>query len=96
MRNFITGVAYTGSNVLRLEEAAEENEFTSPYWLTYRQACEKNLSVRGQHGTQIIRIALKNMPDQNTGKIRKIKVKKVYTVFNLDQCSTQPLEVEVL
>lgn len=89
MRNFITGVAYTGSNALRLQEAAIENGFGSPYWLTYRQACEKKLSVRGQHGTKIIRIVKKKIIDDVTKKPKVVSGKKIYTVFNMSQCKSE-------
>ena len=50
--NLTTGKPYTGINVLMLWSAALSRNYTSPYWLTYRQAAERGGQVRkGEHGT---------------------------------------------
>ncbi len=50
-RNFRTGSPYRGANILILWSSS----FTSPYWLTYKQAQELGGNVRkGEKGTQIV------------------------------------------
>jgi antirestriction protein ArdC len=90
MFNFVTKTPYSGKNVGALEEAAMMFGFSSEYWMTFKQAMELGLSVKGQSGTQIVRIVLKKVRDRDTGEVKKIRVPKRYTVFNLDQ--TSPVE----
>src|SRR5579883_1407793 len=50
-RNFYTGKPYRGINVLLLWSS----DYSSPFWLTFKQAQALKGSVRkGEHGTQII------------------------------------------
>ena len=91
MQNFVTKTAYSGKNVGELEMAAMMFGYQSREWLTFKQAMELGLSVKGQSGTQIVRIVIKKIRDKATGETKKVKVPKRYTVFNMDQ--TKPLEV---
>jgi antirestriction protein ArdC len=49
------GLPYSGINVLMLWLAAEEHGFTSPTWMTFKQALELGGHVRkGEHGAQVV------------------------------------------
>src|SRR4051812_19124626 len=49
------GVPYNGINVLMLWSEAVEKGFTSPYWMTFRQAALLKAHVRkGEHGVSIV------------------------------------------
>jgi antirestriction protein ArdC len=87
-RNLVTMKQYRGINVLLLWSS----EYSSPFWLTFKQAKTLKGSVRkGEHGTPII--FYKQLPeyaknDEDTiSKDERIAfVLCHYTVFNLEQC----------
>jgi antirestriction protein ArdC len=87
-RNFYTGKPYRGINVLLLWSS----EYSSPFWLTFKQAQALKGTVRkGEHGTPII--FYKQLPDHATkdeeGTDEDERVPFVlchYTVFNVEQC----------
>jgi antirestriction protein ArdC len=87
-RNFYTGKAYRGINVLLLWSS----EFGSPFWLTFKQAQALKGSVRkGEHGTPIV--FYKQLPEcatkdeEATSEDERVPfVLCHYTVFNVEQC----------
>ena len=87
-RNFYTGKPYRGINVLLLWSS----EYSSPFWLTFKQAQALKGSVRkGEHGTPII--FYKQLPEyakkdeDSTGEDERVPfVLCHYTVFNVEQC----------
>jgi antirestriction protein ArdC len=89
-RNFRTGTPYRGANVLILWSSI----YTSPYWLTYKQAQELGGNVRkGEKGTQILfwKIGKRDAKPveaegQQDDKDRKTFFCRAYTVFNVEQC----------
>ena len=90
-RNFKTGAPYRGANVLILWSSP----YTSPYWLTFKQAKEMGGTVRkGEKGTQILfwKIGKRDAQGQpaeaeaTDDKARKIFFCRAYTVFNTEQC----------
>ncbi|MHB1512051.1 ArdC family protein [Acidiferrobacter sp.] len=88
--NFATGKPYQGINVLILWSAGLNNGYTSPYWLTYKQATEKGGQVKkGEHGTHCVFYKPWESTDTNatTGEteITKGAILKSFTAFNLDQ-----------
>ena len=88
--NLTTGKPYSGINVLILWAAGLQNGYTSPYWLTYKQAADKGGQVRkGEHGTHCVFYKPWESTDTNkdTGETEIVKgaVLKSFTVFNLDQ-----------
>jgi antirestriction protein ArdC len=88
-RNAITGRAYSGVNVLLLWARAEANAYTSPTWLTYKQASEAGGYVRkGERGETIIFVSyVEAKAEREPGKPpRMIPFLKAYTVFNVAQC----------
>jgi antirestriction protein ArdC len=87
-RNFYTGKPYRGINVLLLWSS----EYSSPFWLTFKQAQALKGSVRkGEHGTPIVfykRLSEHAKKDEDpTGEDERVPfVLCHYTVFNVEQC----------
>jgi antirestriction protein ArdC len=87
-RNFYTGKPYRGINVLLLWSS----EYSSPFWLTFKQAQALKGTVRkGERGTQII--FYKQLPEYAKGDDEAASedervpfVLCHYTVFNVEQC----------
>ena len=88
-RNLISGKAYRGINIWLLSSAG----FSSPYWLTYKQAQERGGNVRkGEKGSVAIFWKLFQPKDggsqPTTGQEagRMLPLLRYYTVFNVEQC----------
>ena len=89
-RNLVSGKAYRGINIWLLSSAG----FTSPYWLTYKQAQERGGNVRkGEKGTVAIfwklfqrKDAGSNQPTTGQEAGRMLPFLRYYTVFNVEQC----------
>lgn len=86
-----SGKTYSGVNVLVLWLAAQEADFESSAWLTFKQAKELGGSVRkGSKGVQVVYFSTveRETVDGDTGEIeaKKFGFLKGYTVFNLEQC----------
>ena len=76
---------YSGVNILLLWSETIEKGYSSPYWLTYKQAAELGGNViKGQKGTAIIYYTLWEKKNEQ-GEDEKIPMLKSFTVFNLDQ-----------
>ncbi|MGF1871982.1 ArdC family protein [Photobacterium indicum] len=83
--NFKTKNQYSGVNILLLWSEIVEKGYSSPYWLTYKQAAELGGNVsKGQKGTAIIFYKMLEKEDDK-GKKETIPMLKSFTVFNLDQ-----------
>ena len=83
--NFKTKAQYSGVNILLLWSEIVEKGYSSPYWLTYKQAAELGGNViKGQKGTAIIYYTLWEKRNEQ-GEDEKIPMLKSFTVFNLDQ-----------
>lgn len=82
-------IPYTGINTLMLWGTAAEQGYTSPYWMTFKQAIELKANVRkGEKGTQIVYADKFVVEEQNTkGEMvtNQIPFLKPYTVFNASQ-----------
>jgi len=82
-------IPYTGINTLILWNAASDQGFTSPYWMTFKQANEMKAAVRkGEKGIQIVYADkfTKEEEDANGDlKSSQIPFLKSYTVFNASQ-----------
>jgi len=82
MYNYITKQEYTGGNADIL--ATAEDEFASPYFLTYRQALSINRAVkRGEHGYRLCRVV--KVQDNKSKTDRRVTRPKYFTVFNIEQ-----------
>ena len=85
-----TGKPYSGVNIIILWGAALSRGYTSPYWLTYKQAADKGGQVRkGEHGTHCVFYKPWESQETNheTGEVetKTGAVLKSFRVFNLDQ-----------
>ena len=98
-RNAFYGRPYRGINVLLLNIAAWKRGFTSPLWVTYREAKKLGGYVRpGEKGTTVIFWKFvevqekdhegKPVYDAETGEpvVKKVPFARAYTVFNVEQC----------
>jgi antirestriction protein ArdC len=89
------GMPYRGVNVLLLWGEAFEKAYTSPIWMTYRQAQELGGHVRkGEHGTFVVYADqyVKTEGDEASGEAieRRIAFMKAYVVFNVEQIAELP------
>ena len=88
-KNLSSGKTYRGINPWLLTCAG----FSSPYWLTYRQAQARGGHVRkGEKGSLAVfwklyqRKAGSAQPDGSQDASRTLPVLRKYTVFNVEQC----------
>lgn len=83
---------YRGINIVILWMSANANGYTSPYWMTYRQAAALGGQVRGgEKGTGIIKYGTyekKDAGEEPTADSEEDTTRRylrAYTVFNADQ-----------
>jgi antirestriction protein ArdC len=90
------GLPYRGINVLLLWSEAIDKGYSSPKWMTYRQAMELGGHVRkGEHGSLIVyadKITKTEENDNGEEIERDIPYMKGYTVFNVAQIEELPEE----
>lgn len=84
------GTPYRGINVLILWSEATELGYTSPTWMTYRQAQALGGQVRkDEHGTTIVyaKTIERTEDDPTTAEetVERIPLLRAYSVFNADQ-----------
>jgi antirestriction protein ArdC len=94
-KNYSSGRHYEGFNAFYLNYITQKNRFSTPYFLTFRQARELGGHVRkGEKGTQVIywkiyeekagEHANEQAEEENDRHGRKF-VPFIWTVFNIDQ-----------
>lgn len=93
--NLATGKSYSGVNILILWAAGLSHGYTSPYWLTFKQAAAMGGQVRkGEHGTHCVFYkpweAQETNNDTGETEITKGAILKSFTAFNLDQIDGIP------
>jgi len=90
-RNLVSKKPYRGVNVFLLSAS----KYTSPFWLTYRQANELRGHVRkGEESTAVIFWKVEDSkqssedlnPEETNEKNRRRFVLRYYRLFNLEQC----------
>ncbi len=88
------GVPYSGINILMLWAESTVQGFSSPTWMTYRQASELNAHVRkGEKGSLVVyanSITRTEEGEQGEESEREIHYMKGYTVFNCEQIEGLP------
>lgn len=85
--NAVSGRGYHGINVLLLWGAEQANGYTSPAWLTFKQAADCGGNVRkGEKGTQIVFWRFRQVTDSATGETRNVPMLRTFYVFNIAQC----------
>jgi antirestriction protein ArdC len=89
-----SGVRYRGINILILWGRAEEAGYSSPYWMTFKQALEYGGNVRkGEKGAQIVytnRVIKSETNEAGEDVERSFGFLKSYTVFNAEQIENLP------
>ncbi|QMW05459.1 ArdC family protein [Spirosoma foliorum] len=82
-------IPYTGINTLLLWNVASERGFTSPYWMTFKQANQMKANIcKGEKGTQIVFADTFTKAEEDANgdiKSNRIPFLKCYTVFNAAQ-----------
>lgn len=89
------GQPYAGVNILSLWCAASALGFSSPIWMTFKQAQELGGHVRkGEKGSPVVYASAftRSETDEATGQDveREIPFLKAYTVFNVEQVDGLP------
>ncbi len=94
------GESYRGVNVLLLWMSAMEHGFSSPLWMTFKQAQSLGGAVRkGQKATLIVyadQFTPKDEPRASDEEARVISFLKTYPVFNWDQIDGLPPKAAAL
>jgi len=89
-----SGQPYQGINVLLLWCEAVDKGYTTPTWITYRQAATLGGQVRkGEHGSLVVyadRIRKTETDSEGLESEREIPFLKGYTVFNIQQVEGLP------
>lgn len=94
-RNAITNRPYSGANVVLLWIEAEEKGYTSPLWLTHKQALEASGGEggvrKGEKGTRVLFWSTYRKKGANGCEDEGVASKlgmfmKSYVVFNVEQC----------
>lgn len=88
------GIPYSGINTLMLWGTAAEQGYTSPYWMTFKQALELDANVRkGEKATQVVyadKIVREEQAANGETTLNQIPFLKCYTVFNASQIDGLP------
>jgi antirestriction protein ArdC len=92
--NYDSGKEYQGINTLMLGGSALCNNYSSPYWLTYRQAQKHGGNVKqGEHGSIVVwkESGFNKVKNKDgTEGLKPYFYMKYFTVFNLEQCQGVP------
>lgn len=82
---------YQGINVLMLWISAYSHQFSSSYWMTYRQAQQYKAQVRkGEASTTVVFFKPLKVKDKQTGEDKVIPMLRTYACFNGDQINELP------
>ncbi|QYN41013.1 ssDNA-binding domain-containing protein (plasmid) [Pseudonocardia sp. DSM 110487] len=85
-RSMSTGKLYRGGNVMLLAISARVNDYTSPWWGTYRQIAERGGQVRGGEKSTLITFWRTDVEtDERTGQERRRVILRTSRVFNAEQ-----------
>jgi antirestriction protein ArdC len=87
-QNAVSNRPYSGCNVILLWFARERG-WTTPRFLTFKQALEAGGHVRkGEHGQKVYFV--KQLEIEEGDETRLVPMLREYTVFNVDQCDGLP------
>lgn len=88
------GLPYSGINILMLWGAAMEGGYTSPYWMTFKQAKEFDAHVKkGERGNLVVYANTITKTEETSDggeEERIIPFMKGYSVFNVEQIEGLP------
>ena len=88
-RNFSTGRAYNGMNVMLLWGTQLDRGYKSPLWGTYKQISEAGGQVRkGERSTVVVFWKQLEVEDRDSddGDTKRIPLLRAFNVFNVEQC----------
>jgi antirestriction protein ArdC len=96
--NAATGRPYSGANVILLWMEKERHAWSTPRFLTFKQALELGGNVRkGEHGTKVYFVKRLEVRDKDAAEdedaTRIIPMLREYTIFNVAQCERLPERV---
>ncbi len=94
--NGISKKAYNGCNQFMTSLVACFTGYSSPYWLTYKQAQELGGNVKkGEKGLPIIYFNTIEVEDKasDEGKSKAVPFARYSVVFNAEQCENLPAEL---
>lgn len=87
MQNPVSGTVYRGINPFLLDIAAMSGGFSSPYWVTFKQAQARGGNVRaGEKSTMVVFWKRLVAEDKDTGRKKVIPMLRHFRVFNAEQC----------
>jgi antirestriction protein ArdC len=84
-----TGREYRGINVWLLSIEAQMRGYTSPYWVTFKQAKERGGTVRkGEKSTEVVlwKPFKKTIEVDGKDEEKSFLMMRTFNVFNVDQC----------
>lgn len=85
------GEYYRGINVLVLMSSSIQQEFTCPFWITFKQCMAEGGNLKGQKGTRIIKYGTTEIEGRKPeDDPRKISYLRAYSVFNIEQATGLP------
>lgn len=88
------GKPYSGINILTLWASAEEQAFSCPFWLTFKQAQDLGGHVKkSERGSPVVYASTftkTEMQSDGEESDREIPFLREYTVFNAEQCEGLP------
>jgi antirestriction protein ArdC len=79
--------------------AAQRHGYSTPRYLTFKQAQELGGSVRkGEHGTKVyfvkqLQVRDRSVPEGSDDAVRMVPMMREYTVFNVAQCEGLPARI---
>jgi antirestriction protein ArdC len=79
--------------------AAQRHSYSTPRYLTFKQAQELGGSVRkGEHGTKVyfvkqLQVRDRSEPEGSDDALRMVPMLREYTVFNVAQCEGLPQRI---
>ena len=89
-RNLISGKEYRGVNVFLLSMMG----YSSPYWLTYKQAQALGGHVRkGEKSAPVVFWSTVERLDEGADKPERVPFIRYYSAFNVAQCDGLPAEI---
>jgi len=92
-RNYVSGRAYSGINVLLTWLSALEGGYQDSRWLTAKQVIELGGSFKGEKATRIV-FAKEYTRNEGAEDEESFFVARLYNVFNVEQVSRVQLEPE--
>jgi len=86
-QNFDSKKSYRGVNNFLLSFRAFKQGYSSPFWMTFRQALAHGGNVRkGEKACMVVFWKQTALRDETTGETVNVPMLRRYHVFNLEQC----------